>query len=382
VGLSGLFLSVPFIAMSLYAGTVVDRVDRKKLLVWIEAANMLIIVAIALLVWSGWIQVWHIYLSNVLHALIGAFESPSRSALLPHLVPRSDLMTAISLHAVLRRGSQMVGPALGGISIAAIGVAGTYFIYAAAYSAMLTSILLIRTTNPASERAERAPLQAIAEGLRYVRMETIIGALLVLEFAINFFGSYNSMMVIFARDVFEAGPQGFGILQAASGLGTVVGSLVLSAAGDVNNKGRLVTAGGVIYGFAVLAFAFCPWFLIALPILAIAGAADILMGAVRMALIQLLARGEMLGRVMSLHAISTRGIGPFGGAQLGALTELVGVRSAVGFGGTICVAATLAAVLLLPALRSFSTPAGRGEASAMLGRPAARSTGDEVAAVR
>lgn len=379
VGLSGLFLSVPFIAMSLYAGTVVDRVDRKRLLVWIEGANLILILVIGVLVWGGWIQVWHIYLSNVLHALLGAFESPARSALLPHLIPRSDLMTAVSLNAVLRRGSQMVGPALGGISIAAIGVAGTYFIHAAAYVAMLASLVLIRATNPVSERAHRAPLQALGEGLRYVRAEAVIGTLLVLEFAINFFGSYNSMMVIFARDVFEAGPQGFGMLQAASGVGTVLGSVVLGAFGDVKNKGRLIMAAGVSYGLAVMAFAFCPWFLLAIPILAIAGAADIVMGAVRMTVIQLLSRGEMLGRVMSLHAISTRGIGPSGGALMGGLAELVGVRSAVGFGGSICIAATLAVALLVPMLRDFSA---RPKASVTPGPPAARAPRDEVAAVR
>ena len=369
VGLSGVFLSVPFIAMSLYAGTVVDRVDRKRALVWIESLNLVIILGISVLVATGWVQVWHLYASNVLHALVGAFESPTRSALLPHLVPRDELMTAVSLNSVLRRGSQIVGPALGGVAIASVGVAGTYFAYAAAHLALLWSVAMIRTTNPLEQRSHGHPLQALLQGLEYVRAESLIGTLLLMEALMSLFGGYSSMMVVFAREIFGVGPQGLGLLQSASGAGTVVGALALAARGNVQRKGRLVVVSGVIYGLSVVAFAFCPSFLFALPILAASGAADIVMGATRTTIVQLLARREMLGRTMSLHAISTRGIGPFGGSQVGALTEIVGVQRASAFGATVCVGVTLAVALLVPSLWGFTdadrrpTPRGRPAAS-------------------
>lgn len=381
VGLTGVFLSVPFITMSFYAGTVVDRVDRKRLLIWIEFLSMANVVGVGLLVWTGWIEVWHIYASNVFQALLGAFESPTRSSLLPYLVPRADLMTAISLHAVLRRGSQMVGPALGGVALAAIGVAGTYFVNAGAGFVLLCSLLLIKATNPISDRTAARPLQAIVDGLRYVRRDTVIRTLLLMEAALSLFGSFNPMMVIFAREVFEVGPQGLGLLQAASGAGTVAGSLALAAAGDVRQKGRLVILGAVIYGLAVASFAFCPWFTLALVILATAGAADIVMGAIRTTIIQFLARGEMLGRVMSLHAISTRGVGPFGGSQIGAMTEFVGVQSAVAFGALVCVGVALTVAWRAPRVRSFTgslDPSGGGAQT----RAAAPVRADEAVALR
>lgn len=372
VGLSGVFLSVPFVLMSLYAGALVDRADRRKLLIAVEAANISIALLITVLVATSWIQVWHLYAGNVLSALVGAFENPARSSLLPYLVPRRDLMTAISLNSMLRRGSQIIGPALGGISIGLIGVPGTYLAYSLASLGLLGSVVLIRTTNPAAERSSARASEAIMAGLRYVRGHALISTLLFMEAATNLFGAHNAMMVVFAREVFAVGPQGLGLLQSASGAGTVAGSVALAWAGDVRRKGRLVLGGGLVYACGVAAFAFCPWFLLAIPVLAVAGAAEILMAATRTTMIQLLAQGPMLGRVMSLHAISTRGIGPFGGAQAGALTELVGVRWAVGIGALICAAITLAVGLRVPAVRDFAEAGEPAEAQPARARSAAQ----------
>lgn len=119
VGLGGLFSGIPFILLSFYAGTVIDRVDRRKLLIWLELANAAVGTAMGFLVASGLIQLWQIYFIGMLHSAIGAFESPSRSALVPLLVPRADLMTAVSLQSIQRKGTQIVGPALGGMFVAA-----------------------------------------------------------------------------------------------------------------------------------------------------------------------------------------------------------------------------------------------------------------------
>jgi len=111
--------------MSLYAGAVVDRVDRKKLLRWVQSIDLLITLSLGILVAAGWVQVWHIYANSVAGSLTGAFQIPAQQALLPHLVPRRDLLAAVSLNSILRKGSQIIGPSLGGVCVAAFGVAGT-----------------------------------------------------------------------------------------------------------------------------------------------------------------------------------------------------------------------------------------------------------------
>lgn len=354
VGLTGLFLSIPFVAMSLYAGTVIDRTDRRKVLIWISIGNLVIVLTIGVLVWVGLIEVWHIYASSVGTALLGAFESPARSALLPHLVPRADLMTAVSLHSVLRRGTQIVGPALGGVALAVLGVTGSYFLNAGGLVVLLACLFAMRVEDATGESTETNPLRAVREGLGYVRTHAVIGPLLAMETVLSFFGSFNPMLVVFARQVFELGPEGFGLLQSASGLGTVLGSLALTAVGEVERKGRLILAAVIAYGASLIAFSFTPWFPLAIVMLVMSGAADIVNGATRLTIIQLLAPGRMRGRVMSLHAISTRGTGPLGGFQLGAMASVVGVQSAVAFGGLACILAAGLVAWQVPAVRRFT----------------------------
>jgi MFS family permease len=361
VGLGGLFHSIPFVLMSLYAGTVVDRVDRKKLLIGVQCAYIVVYGMLGCLIATGNIQVWHLYVGSVFSALAGSFENPAHQALLPYLVPRSDLMTAISLNSVLRKGTQLIGPALGGLSVAFLGVANTYFIKTAGFAITIVTLLLIRATNPVEHRARHAkPLQAIADGFRYVRTESVIGALLLMEATVSLFGSYNTMLVIFAKDIFQVGPEGLGILQSASGAGTILGSLVLASLGKVTHMGRVIAVCGVLHGVGVVALAFCPLYLLALPILLLTGVADVTMGALRATVLQLRSRRELIGRVMSLHAMSTRGSGPLGQFQAGTLAEIFGVRTGLAIDGAICIGVTLLVVARIPEiLRVTSENAAR-----------------------
>jgi MFS family permease len=168
------------------------------------------------------------------------------------------------------------------------------------------------------------------------------------------FGSFNPMLVVFAREVFYLGPEAFGFLQSAAGLGTVLGSLTLTAFGDVKRKGRLLLLAAVSYGVTVVAFALTPWFLLAAAILLASGAADIVNGATRMTVIQLLVPGHLRGRVMGLHAVSTRGLGPLGGFNLGTMASFMGVQYAVALGGAVCILAGTVVAWRVPAIRRFS----------------------------
>jgi MFS family permease len=362
VGLNGVFMTIPFVLTSLYAGTLVDRYDRRKLLLMIESANMAVVVVLAGLIVTGTIQIWHIYASSVVTAIIGAFESPARSTMLPLLVPRADLMTAISLNSMVRKGSQIIGPALGGLALGAFGVGPTYFLNVGTYVVLLAAISMLRVTTPVSERSQSSPIESLVEGIRYVRNDAVLGTLLVMEASVSIFGSFIPMMVVFAREVFQAGPQGYGLLQSALGAGSVLGSLAVASRGDVEHKGYMLIGSGLTFMCAWVAFALTPWFGLALLFLVIAGASDMVLGTTRTTMIQLLARRDLLGRVMSLHSVSTRGIGPFGGFQTGALAGLVGIQSAVAFGALIVGGITCLVALRAPAVRNFTGSGTRGPA--------------------
>lgn len=362
VGLDGLFKTVPFILVSLYAGTVVDRVDRRKLLAWVEGLHGLLPLIMGTLVATGTIDVWHFYLNSVLTSTLGAFEAPARQALLPHLVPRSDLMTALSLNANVRKGSQMVGPAIGGLLVAWVGAAYTFFIAAAGIAVLVSFLLAMRTTNPAAAAPAKHPVRAIGEGFRYVSGERLIASLLVMQTAASLFGQYIAMLVVFANLVYGVGPDGLGLLQSAAGTGALVGSLFLASRGDIRHKGRLLLTCGVVYATALIAFAWAPTFSLALGLLAVVGAADVMMGTAKQTMIQLLVRHDMLGRVMSLSSMSMRGVGPLGSFQSGVLTEFIGVQAAVSLGGLATLVVMGGGFLLAPQLRSFASgPPLQGE---------------------
>jgi MFS family permease len=324
VGLNGLIRTLPFLGMSLYAGTVADRVDRRRLYLLAEIGMLTVCLGLAVLVATGNVHVWHIYAASVLNALVGAFEIPSQQALLPQLVPRADLMNAISLNSLVRKGSQVIGP------------------------------LLMHTHHQPAEGTPRNPVRAIAEGLGYVRGSALIGVLLLMESMMSLVTGFNPMLVFFARDVFGTGAQGLGLLQSAPGVGTVLGSLILSALGDVAHKGRLIIIGGLAQGVAITLFALTPWFPLALFFLVLVGAADVMVGASRTTLLQLSTRRDMLGRVMSLQAMATRGLGPLGGFEAGALGSMIGVPHAIAAGGLLCVATVAATARMVPALLRFS----------------------------
>jgi MFS family permease len=353
VGLNGLFRTAPFLVMSLYAGTLVDRLDRKKLLIWSEAAFMAMVALLGVLIATERIEIWHIYASSFILGLISSFEAPARSAILPDLVPRSDLMTALSLNSMVRKGSQIIGPAMGGIFVAAFGIAGAYFIHTGAYVVLLVCLFLLSDQTPVKSRANVNPIQAIVDGLRYVQGERLIAALIIMECTMSLFATYSMMMVVFAKDIYGTGPEGLGLLQSAVGAGSLTASFVLASLGDIRHKGRLLIVSGIAHGAGILGFAFCPWFGLALPILAYMGFTDILFGSTRNTMLQLLIREDMRGRVMSLSAISMRGFGPLGGFQAGLLTTFIGLPVATAIGAVICILVTAGAGAWIPSVRNF-----------------------------
>jgi MFS family permease len=187
------------------------------------------------------------------------------------------------------------------------------------------------------------------------------------------------MMVIFARDIFHAGPQGLGMLQSAAGAGSVVGSFALASMGDVQHKGRLLMVSGVTLGLALIGFAYSPWFILAMLCLAVVGGSDVVFSATRTTIMQLRTPQEMLGRVMSLAGVSMRGLGNLGSFQSGAVAALVGVQGAVALGALICIAFTIGAGIRVPLVRHF-TGSGHDQEPAPPEPPVAQPA--EPAAVR
>src|SRR5581483_5185582 len=353
LGLYGLFRTVPFLGVSLYAGVLADRLDRRRLLAWSNGASMVFPLAIDALVAAGRAEPWHIYLMALCSATADSFDNPARQALIPTLVPRAQLMSALSLMNGLRRIATLVGPSLGGLIILWLGTAGAFYVNGLSYGAVVIAALLMRAPLPTAGGASTRAWSMVREGLAYVRQHEILGTLLAVETVVTLCTAYQSIMPVFADDVLGVGPAGLGLLMTAPGVGAVLGSIVLVSRGDVRAKGRWLLVSGGLFGLAMLAFALSRDFVLSLAALAVVGCMDAVYAAVRNTIVQLAAPEAFRGRVVSVQTIAQRGLSPSGSFVTGSLAAMIGAPLAVAVLGVVTTALVLWRGLALPALRDY-----------------------------
>jgi hypothetical protein len=352
LGVYGLCRSLPFITMSLYAGALADRLDRRWLIVVSNAVNALPPLGIGILVALGRLEPWHIYLAAVLSAVVDSFDLPARQALIPTLVPRDQLMGALALTSSVRRGTALVGPSLGGLMIVWIGAAGAFFVNAAGFAAVMLAALVMRARPPRPKPSGNA-LAMIREGLSYVLHHRLLGTLMGVEAVLTLCTSYTGILPIYADTVLGVGPAGLGLLLSAPGLGAVIGSVGLVSRGDVQDKGRVLLVTGLLFGLALVGFALSSVFVVSLVLLAAVGFLDAIYGAVRNTVVQLAVTERFRGRVMSLHMLTQRGLGPSGNFVTGSLATVVGAPGAVTALALFATTLVVWRSLSLPALRDF-----------------------------
>jgi MFS family permease len=335
LGLQGLFTSLPFIASSVFGGALADHVDRRKL---VQITQVLLLAGAAvqgLLVQLGTIQFWQIYLFGSFNWAVGAIDMAGRQALLPALVPRSHLSSAIALNSSLRRGTGIFGPALGGIAIATLGLSGAYWANAASFAPVVLALALMNTVPDVKPDKPRSIGRSMLEGIGYANKQRLIGNLLCLEAVNSVFCNATPLMAVFARDVLHVGAQGLGTLLAMLGVGALAGAGLLVVAGQALVRGRFLLLATILNPIALICFALSRNYLLALGTLLLVGMFDMVGGALRNTAIQLEVHEGLRGRVMGLLSIAGRGVSPLGGVQSGAVASVLGAPVAVAIGGLV-----------------------------------------------
>jgi MFS family permease len=353
LGFYGLCRSVPFVVVSLYAGALADRLDRRRLLLASNAINALFPLGVGAMVALGQIQPWHIYLAAALSAVADSFDGPARQALIPALVPRAQLMSALSLMAGLRRATSLVGPSLGGLAVLWLGTAGAFFLNAGGYGAVVLGVALMHTRTPPQPGSARDDLAMVREGLAYVAHHPLLGTLLGIEALVTLCTSYYGMMPVFADAILGVGPGGLGLMMSAPGLGAVLGAIGLASRGEVEWKGRLFVVAGSLFGLSLVAFAASRVFALSLVALAAAGLLDTVYGGVRNTIVQLAVVERFRGRVMSLQMLTQRGLGPSGNFLTGSLAMLVGAPWAIASLALVATGLGIWRGIGFPTLRDF-----------------------------
>lgn len=354
LGMIAAAFAVPMLILPPLGGAIADRVPRMTLLWIVQIAYLVTSVVLAAITVAGLITVWYLIGYSFLMGATLAFDSPLRHALLPDLVSRERLTSAVSLNSVAFTGAALIGPAIAGGVIPLIGVRGVFVIRAISCLATIWALMKMTGVPQRSHRrsAETA-FEAIATGVRYVWREPMMRTLLTVSLISGLASrSYTPMLAVFARDEFHVGSEAYGLLLAAGGLGTLAGAFGLASRGDVRGRGRWLFASSLVQAALLLLFAICPWYVVGLGLLVCVGIANAVSGALNATLIQLAVPGELRGRIMSLYVLTLVGVPSAGAMAAGTIGEATGVREAIGGGAAIVIVLVTIVFVRNPALRA------------------------------
>lgn len=351
LGLVGFLGSMPMFLLSLFGGILADRVDKRKLLIFTQIAFMFLAFLLAVLTQAKLITPTQIIIIAVLNGVVMSFDAPSRQAVVAELVGREHLMNAIALNSVAFNSTRIIGPALCGILVASIGLAGCFYINGISFLASIIALLSIKLNHNHQEQKNTSTLQDLREGFDILRSNRLVRALISIVAVSSLFGiSYNILMPIFAEHL-AVGVRGLGMLMSSSGLGALIAALALAGLGDFKHKGRLLVISLFVFCVSLSAFAASRNYIFALIYLGFTGASSVTAMALINTLLQTIASDRIRGRVVGLFMFTFAGIMPFGNLFAGALSQSIGVSAAIMLGGVICGAFFLAISILYPDIK-------------------------------
>ncbi len=349
VGMIGLAAFIPVFLLTLPAGETADRHNRKTVLLVCLAAEMATVLTLAIASWRGWASVPLLLVVGFLFGAARAFFAPASTALGPMLVPRPLLPRAIAWNSLAWQTASVAGPAMGGVLLL-LSPAHAYFATFGLYLVSALSLALIRknaqpVVNPGSRWA------LMKEGLSYVWAQKIVFGAISLDLFAVLLGGATALLPVFARDVLQVGPQGFGILRAGPAIGATVVALSLAARPIHRKAGVIMFWGVAVFGLATCVFALSRSLWLSVAALAVLGGADMLSVYVRQTLVQLVTPDAMRGRVAAVSSVFIGASNELGEFESGVVARFLGPVGAALFGGVGALIVTGAWAGLFPALR-------------------------------
>jgi MFS family permease len=351
VGMAGFAGGIPLLLVSLPAGVIIDRFDRRNVLVAAQVGVMVVAAVFALLVGTGLVGRVSMLVLVAAYGTIMSFVFPTRTAIVPSLVRRGDLPNAVALNAAGQNATRVVGPALAGVMIAAVGVSATFAVAAAMQ--ILALFTTSRLPGSASEAVARSGTvgASLTVGLRVVAGNPALLAPMLLAFGSNVLVMpYINLMPVFARDVFGLGATGLGLMLAATGLGTVAGALGVARAPGRGDRFGAQVAAAAAFAALVLAFAVSPSVLLAVPLLFAAGWGSAAFLAMNQTALQLNVDDAVRGRVLSIYLL-TWGVLPLGQLAVGAVAARTGAPAATAIACALALASVGLVARRYPSLR-------------------------------
>jgi MFS family permease len=348
---------VPIILFSLFGGAIADAADRRRVLLVTQAGLAATSLALVYLSLQPLMSMPGLYAIAFVAAAFSAVDSPARSSATPRLVPPERLRAAIALSQLTFNAGSVLGPVTAGILIGTVGPAGAFAADVASYAVAIAMIVRIRPIPPLGG-ASKAGLEAIREGLRFVRRRRLIQSTFAIDLNAMIFGMPTAVFPALALDVFRVGPIGLGLLNAAPALGAFLAITLSGAISRVRRIGRGIILAVVAWGAAIVLFGLSTFlFPLALVFLAVAGAADVVSAVFRTSVVQMEVPDELRGRVAAIHILVVTGGPRVGDVEAALVASAIGAQLSVISGGLLCLLGAIGVIRAFPELDAHVLPA-------------------------
>ena len=349
---------IPTFLLAPIAGVIVDRIDRRKVLVWTQALAMLQSLVLAWLTLSNRITIREVLVLSAFQGLVNAFDMPARQSFMVQMVEdRADLSNAIAINSSMVNMARLVGPSLAGLLIAVKSEGWCFLVDGISYIAVIISLLLMRVPRKEEQRARTSTVTQLKEGWAYVAGFVPIRSILLLFALLSLMGwPFMVLMPIFAAKILHGGPHTLGFLMGAVGVGSLASALSLVMRRSVRGLTRVIPVAAVIFGIGLIAFGFSHYLWLSILMMLVTGFGMMQGLTGSNTIIQTLVDENMRGRVMSYYTMAFVGMAPFGSLLAGAMADSIGAPRTVLFSGVACILGGIWFASQLPAIRKDMRP--------------------------
>ncbi|AGF58118.1 MULTISPECIES: MFS transporter [Clostridium] len=331
LSLIGIVQFTPMLIFSLFAGVIIDKFSKKKILLFTQTASLVITLVLAILVWTGKIQYWHILIMATMLGIVNTIDMPSRQSIIIELVGKEDLMNAIALNSMVFNLARIVGPAIAGIVMGYAGIAVCFFANSISFAAVVVGLFFIKiNVVKRGENKETRILAEIKDGLKYIyRKKVLLHTILILAIVGTFVPNFNVLVPVFAKEILNQGEAGFGLLMSFMGFGSFLGAMCVAALSKSGPKKFIIYFVPLIVAMLLIATGYTNIYLLTGIFLALTGFFFICFTSSANSTLQLNSKNEYRGRVMSVYTLVFAGSTPFGNLYAGLFAEHFNAR--VGF---------------------------------------------------
>lgn len=352
IGLVAALATTPSLLFSLFGGVIVDRFPKKRILFFTQLTNTALALTLGILTILGLASIPIICVLAFCMGTVNALDAPARQAFIPEVVTKDELASAVALNSAVFNAGRVIGPVIAGILIAVVGTGWAFIANAVSYAAVLIALRFMHI-KPSPPSPPQHPFTAIRQGVQYAFAHPIIRVLLVYVAILSIFGwSYSTLMPIIAQTGFGLGATGLGWLYTATGLGSLLATLVVSAGAKRIRPTYFVVGGAVIFSISLMFFAQTNSLKAALPLLFLVGMGLISQSAMTTTMIQSMVESQFRGRVMSIYVLMFLGMSPVGNFLVGFLSDRLGYATAITINAGVVLVAGLSLLLLRNKIRA------------------------------